>query len=238
MNARLRRQWSGSQSSSSTSSDHHSTRHFVSRTSKHNQEGDLPLLSTLPSLPAASSTSTANLPPKTQQYLLYKEFSKTPSLAPPVDIHSSSASGRPHSKSRPQIATNPSTPPRPPRPAQRTPSQNAAMEADAIETLLFMSSPGNSGRYAANGGSAQTSPLRSAFTERDGSRNHATSASAGAGKKVGFAVSAALRGSDGLDVTRQHAKQRRRTEQGGGGEREDAEDSSGSGAENEAEAAR
>ena len=31
--------------------------------------------------------------------------------------------------------------------SQRTPSQNAAMEADAVETLLFMASPNNSGYH-------------------------------------------------------------------------------------------
>jgi hypothetical protein len=34
-----------------------------------------------------------------------------------------------------------------PMPKQRTPSQNAAMEADAVETLLFMASPNNSGHH-------------------------------------------------------------------------------------------
>jgi hypothetical protein len=60
---------------------------------------------------------------------------------------------------------------------QRTPSQNAAMEADAVETLLFMASPGNSG-YNPPGRasqeslgrtsqllSSQTSPLRSQFSQ-------------------------------------------------------------------------
>lgn len=62
---------------------------------------------------------------------------------------------------------------------QRTPSQNAAMEADAVETLLFMASPGNSGYHPNTSGatesnlrstapmSSQPSPLRSQFLHGD-----------------------------------------------------------------------
>ena len=87
-----------------------------------------------------------------------------PTLAPPADIKSHEAfnafgSSRIHAKSRSLGSPfqNPSkshnaasavsiTPPplstmKPP--PMRTPSQNAAMEADAVETLLFMSSPEN-----------------------------------------------------------------------------------------------
>jgi hypothetical protein len=64
-----------------------------------------------------------------------------------------------------------------PTPKQRTPSQNAAMEADAVETLLFMASPNNSGYHpssqssqvsslrAAQPLSAMTSPLRTQFSQ-------------------------------------------------------------------------
>ena len=45
---------------------------------------------------------------------------------------------------------SPATPARQ-RSAIRTASQNAAMEKDAVETLLFMSSPGNSGHHPAAG---------------------------------------------------------------------------------------
>ncbi|EXJ70493.1 uncharacterized protein A1O5_06562 [Cladophialophora psammophila CBS 110553] len=60
---------------------------------------------------------------------------------------------------------------------QRTPSQNAAMEADAVETLLFMASPNNSGYNppshasqdsslrSAQVFSSQTSPLRTQFSQ-------------------------------------------------------------------------
>lgn len=60
-----------------------------------------------------------------------------------------------------------------PKPKVRTPSQNAAMEADAVETLLFMASPSNSGHHPATFSQhesslrstqeSQTSPLRSHF---------------------------------------------------------------------------
>ena len=59
---------------------------------------------------------------------------------------------------------------------KRTPSQNAAMEADAVETLLFMASPGNSSYHPNTSGAAesnlrstaptsssQPSPLRTQF---------------------------------------------------------------------------
>jgi hypothetical protein len=61
--------------------------------------------------------------------------------------------------------------------SQRTPSQNAAREADAVETLLFMASPNNSGYNpparasqesslrAEQAFSSQTSPLRAQFSQ-------------------------------------------------------------------------
>ncbi|OAP59445.1 hypothetical protein AYL99_06743 [Fonsecaea erecta] len=64
-----------------------------------------------------------------------------------------------------------------PHTSQRTPSQNAAMEADAVETLLFMASPSNSGYNppshasqesslrSAQVFSSQTSPLRAQFSQ-------------------------------------------------------------------------
>lgn len=60
---------------------------------------------------------------------------------------------------------------------QRTPSQNAAMEADAVETLLFMASPNNSGHHPPSSNSQEsairttqlppvlTSPLRTQFSQ-------------------------------------------------------------------------
>lgn len=82
-----------------------------------------------------------------------------PSLAPPAPI----ISGR--KRPNPNLQLKPKQP-------QRTPSQNAAMEADAVETLLFMSgSPNNSGRFPSScfsptsqTFSAQTSPLKEQFS--------------------------------------------------------------------------
>lgn len=80
--------------------------------------------------PSKSSTSqevrdlsTATIPNN------YLRIPKTPNLEPTMGQTSTSA--------------NPARP----MPTQRTPSQNAMMEKDAIETLLFMSSPENSGYH-------------------------------------------------------------------------------------------
>lgn len=107
-----------------------------------------------------------------------------PSLAPPADIIPGTRRRPP-----PNVSTNgyhvsgPYTPSRHistlATSKQRTPSQNAAMEADAVETLLFMASPGNSGYHPTTTAatesslrttaplSAQTSPLRSQFYFND-----------------------------------------------------------------------
>lgn len=114
------------------------------------------------------------------------------SLAPSADINPShSKIGHPPKQSHLAKGANtsinlaiPSTPPPRGRPTSkpRTPSQTAAMEADALETLLFMSSPGNSAYQSPNrtsqrsshastlttnvtrtGDSHVTSPLRSHF---------------------------------------------------------------------------
>ena len=47
---------------------------------------------------------------------------------------------------------------------QRTASQNAAMEADAVETLLFLASPGNSGHGPSSSGAMTFSPWMSTAT--------------------------------------------------------------------------
>lgn len=96
-------------------------------------------------------------------------------LAPPADI-------LPGSRRRPTPNETGLRPP-PGRPyhsrptSQRTPSQQGAMEADAVETLLFMASPNNSGYQPPSQASqesslrstlnfsAQTSPLRSQFSQ-------------------------------------------------------------------------
>lgn len=57
-----------------------------------------------------------------------------------------------------------------PAAAQRTPSQNRILEADAVETLLFMASPNNSGKASQfspvkrDFAASQTSPLRNTFS--------------------------------------------------------------------------
>ena len=58
----------------------------------------------------------------------------------------------------------------------RTPSQNAIMEQDAIETLLFMSSPGNSG-YHANTNSQQSQQQRQSQQKQDHNTSSQTSTS-------------------------------------------------------------
>ena len=103
------------------------------------------------------------------------------SLAPPADI-------KPGMRRRPTpndssfipgITASPLFPGRSPAvrpsPSQRTPSQNAIAEADAVETLLFMASPNNSGYNKSSQASqesslrstlvAQTSPLREQFSQ-------------------------------------------------------------------------
>ncbi|RDL31976.1 Uncharacterized protein BP5553_09378 [Venustampulla echinocandica] len=124
------------------------------------------------------------------------------SLAPPADIRPNSSSRRSgNSKfskppSMPNQASNSSlrssTPRTPNRgeyrdnPAMRTPTQKTIQEQDAIETLLFMSSPGNSGNMAhafppRSQASPQESPLRAEFNMQP---------RAAQGKKVGFDVAA------------------------------------------------
>jgi hypothetical protein len=77
-------------------------------------------------------------------------------LAPPADIV-------PGSRRRPNHANGPLTQHRsadsssPTGSKQRTASQNAAMEADAVETLLFMASPGNSGHHHSSSGNGPPS---------------------------------------------------------------------------------
>ena len=48
----------------------------------------------------------------------------------------------------------------------RTPSQQAAVEKDAVETLLFMSSPGNSGYHPHISTGARTSLTATALSDR------------------------------------------------------------------------
>ena len=132
-----------------------------------------------------------------QNYHPQNMASQTPSLAPPANIlprparppslsprdqemesptppdglyhfqqprHSYSLSGR-----------TPTTPPsqapkRVPLAKMRTPSQQAAVEKDAVETLLFMSSPGNSQAYSSSY-NVSTNPTQAAATATIRSKN-------------------------------------------------------------------
>lgn len=96
-----------------------------------------------------------------------------PSLAPPVDIlprnprHLDSLARQPptlHTNNlrSPKGYIDPKTPSPRKSSTMRTPSQQAAVEKDAVETLLFMSSPGNSD-YRPHTAPSGTS-LRSKFT--------------------------------------------------------------------------
>lgn len=92
-----------------------------------------------------------------------------PSLAPPADIFARAPRRSDVTKKQPpplrtnNLDTNsaPITPPPKRQSKIRTPSQQAEVEKDAVESLLFMSSPGNSG-YHPPGAFAQTT-LRNPF---------------------------------------------------------------------------
>ena len=106
-------------------------------------------------------------------------------LAPPANIISGTRRRpTPNGTSNGPHTTGPYTPSRDLHVStsspKRTPSQNAAMEADAVETLLFMASPGNSDYYPTMSGatesnlrstgllsSSQPSPLRTQFHHQD-----------------------------------------------------------------------
>ncbi|CAG8962301.1 hypothetical protein HYFRA_00005356 [Hymenoscyphus fraxineus] len=123
------------------------------------------------------------------------------SLAPPADIRptpTSRRSGTPkfskpptipgHNSNSSLLSNTPLTPNRDMREGPRihTPTQKTLQEQDAIETLLFMSSPGNSGNMAhtfppRSQASPQQSPLRTEFSHQTRPAH---------GKKVGFDVTA------------------------------------------------
>lgn len=88
-----------------------------------------------------------------------------PSLAPPADIVPGTRR-RPHHADQPlnTNAYNSQNSQNSQGAKQRTASQNAAMEADAVETLLFLASPGNSGHNPSNSGAMTSSPWMSAAT--------------------------------------------------------------------------
>lgn len=110
-----------------------------------------------------------------------------PSLAPPADIvprnarHADAAGRVPpplhtrglHSadgQARPISLAIPATPPPKKPPKLRTLSQQAAVEKDAVETLLFMSSPGNSGYHPPV--TMSGTPLRSTLAAQASQTDH------------------------------------------------------------------
>ena len=144
------------------------------------------------------------------------------SLAPPADIRptiSSRRSGTPKFSRPPAISgqnsnsslhtSNPRTPNRGDyreHPAIQTPSQKTLQEQDAIETLLFMSSPGNSGNMnhafpPRSQISPQESPLRTEFHPQVRQIH---------GKKVGFDVAATSERSTGSSASSSGAYRRSR----------------------------
>lgn len=96
-----------------------------------------------------------------------------PSLAPPADIVARAPRRTEAAKKQPPplrtsnlgTTSTPVTPPSKRQSNTRTPSQQAEVEKDAVETLLFMSSPGNSGNYPP--GAFARSPLRNHFERHD-----------------------------------------------------------------------
>ncbi|TVY34497.1 hypothetical protein LSUB1_G006157 [Lachnellula subtilissima] len=126
------------------------------------------------------------------------------SLAPPADIRPTSRRSGTQKLGRPPTipgqgsnssihSPNPKTPNRGSHrenPTIQTPLQKTIQEQDAIETLMFMSSPGNSGNMKhnfpppppRNRGSPLQSPLRTEFNTQDRRKPH--------GRKVGFEIEA------------------------------------------------
>jgi len=138
----------------------------------------------------SSSNSDHQPPPRPNPTLMSPPSSKK-ALAPPANIvpRSSQHRRRPTPNMQVQTGSQPA-----PRPAvkHRTPSQNAAMEADAVETLLFMASPNNSGSAqhssqfspvtsapSVHHFSSQTSPLRNNFSASSSPKRVAFAADSG-----------------------------------------------------------
>ncbi|EEP81660.1 predicted protein [Uncinocarpus reesii 1704] len=131
------------------------------------------------------STSSPNKRP-----ILTHQSSTSSSL----DDLASSASLLPGTPLQPQFPQLSSTPLNNPHPLakQRTPSQNALMEQDAIETLLFMSSPENSGYFPGSQQhprppiprSANITPLLSAFGSESASTGSVMETDHDAGRRA------------------------------------------------------
>ena len=110
-----------------------------------------------------SSSNSDSQPPPRRDPILMSPPSSRKALAPPANIISRATQQqrrRPTPNVQVQIVSQSAS-----RPTvkHRTPSQNAAMEADAVETLLFMASPNHSGSAHQ---SSQFSPVTSAPSVR------------------------------------------------------------------------
>ena len=116
---------------------------------------------------------------------------RVPVLAPPVNLQAraSNEAQTPTNRQPPPplqtLAAAPTTPRRVPRTGLRSPSEQAASEAEAAEVLTFLSSPNNSGYYPGNGNNVPNgSPLRPSMPQQFGSaangkaRNPASSSTA------------------------------------------------------------
>lgn len=138
-----------------------------------------------------------------QRYPTHTSPQPSKALAPPADIRPTPSSRR---SSTPKFNKPPSIPgqnstssahsphPRTPirgshreNPLIQTPTHKTIQEQDAIETLLFMSSPGNSGNMGHNFPprshiSPQQSPLRAEFSMQDRKVQH--------GRRVDFEITA------------------------------------------------
>lgn len=126
----------------------------------------------------ASTVSTAS-PPRQMRPppQLMSPPTNRKGLAPPANIISRPSQQRRRPASmQVQVDKSPQQPlSSRPTLSQRTPSQNAVLEADAVETLLFMASPNNSGKQSSQFSPvtstpsvhqfpSQRSPLRSSFS--------------------------------------------------------------------------
>lgn len=126
-----------------------------------------------------STVSTASPPQQTRSAVqLMSPPPAKKGLAPPANIVSRPPQNRRRPTPNMQVHVGDSPQQQQsfrPTISQRTPSQNAAMEADAVETLLFMASPNNSGNHSSQFSpvtsapsvrhfSSQRSPLRSTFS--------------------------------------------------------------------------
>jgi len=144
-----------------------------------------------------SSSNSDNQPPLRLNPGLMSPPSSRKGLAPPANIVPRSSQHRRRPTPNMQIQTGSQSTPRP-AVKHRTPSQNAAMEADAVETLLFMASPNNSGSAhhssqfspvtsapSVHYFSSQTSPLRNTFSASSSPKRVAFAAEGGYSARYG-----------------------------------------------------